>query len=244
MSKDKGKKNSANNNNDDLCSMIEKILNDKLDEYNKSITLMAEKFDEAMTEMKTLRKENLEMRKEMTVIKKENDSLKKEIYELKTSINEIEGKQLERQIEIVGVPEEVDENLKVILQRINTLIKNDNTDMNIDHISRAKFGKKGQRNIICELKDKEMRDKFIRMSKLVKKNLTLNQIMNTENRSPFYVNEMISRSKKTLLKEIKTVKEKLNIKFVWVSKGEILVRKTENDKAIVIKSLIDIEKCC
>lgn len=242
MSREKGKRNSANNSNEGLCSMIETILNEKLEEYNKSITFMAEKFEQAMAEMKEIRKENTELKKEVTDIKKENVTLKREINELKASINEIEGKQLENQIEIIGVPEEKEENLKELLEKINKLIKNDKKDVDINYITRANYGKKGQRHIIIDLKNKEMRDNFIRLSKIAKKNLTLDQILNTEHRSPFYINEMISRAKKSLLREVKTVKENLNIKFIWVSKGEIMARKSENEKAMIIRSLIDIEK--
>lgn len=222
--------------------MIEKVINDKLEEYNKSIALMSEKFDETMNRMLEISKENMDLKKDLRIIKTENEIFKKEIADLKAIVHDHENKQLEKQIEIVGIPEENGECLEDLLDKICRNTKMEKKDIGHTNIYRARYGKKNQRNIIIEMNNRDKRDNFLKVGKTAKKNLTLDQIQKSNQKTPYYINEMISKSKKDLLRDVKAVKDSFGIKYIWISRGEIMVRKSEESKALTIKTIKDIDK--
>lgn len=229
------------NKEDEILKIIEKISNKKITEIMTSITMMSDKYDEVIIELKKLREENAEIKKENGVLLRENEKLKKDMSELNDRLTEVETKKIAKELEIVGVPEEPQEKLELIFENVLKNIKMEKKEINIKSISRAKYGKKGCRNIIIKLQNKEQRDLILKNGKSNKKSLTLNNVNFSQN-NPYYINECLPKAKKDLLKDVKTLKNKLEIKYIWVSNGDIKIRKHEKDKVKVIKSLKDLEK--
>jgi hypothetical protein len=151
-------------------------------------------------------------------------------------------KKLSPNLEIIGVPENKNENLTTIIENVHKKIGINFDNKKIKKIYRNKSGKNGQKNIIVETDNKQTRDELLDKLRKQKIRLSSTDITDTPKKSPIYINEHLPFSTKKLLSEIKTVKAELNIKFVWIREGKILIRKDENSKVQWIKEFDEISK--
>ncbi|KAF0705319.1 PHD domain-containing protein [Aphis craccivora] len=83
-----------------------------------------------------------------------------------------------------------------------------------------------------------MRKNLIRNVKSVK--LTTDKISNSWQKENIYINERLTKLKRTLFYQVKSAAKEKDYKFVWLSNADILVRKNESTKIIKIKSSQDI----
>ena len=59
-----------------------------------------------------------------------------------------------------------------------------------------------------------------------------------------YINENLTRVRKTLLYKPRKIKKIQGYNFVWTHMGDILVRKNEKAKVLKICTLADLNKMC
>lgn len=224
----------------DIRELLEELLEKRHTEMSNSIALMSDKFNEAIAEMKSMRTEIADLKNINLEVKKENDELKENIRVLKNRTVEIVTKELENGVEIVGVPETKEENLVKIMENITKSINLEGKGIKIKQIHRAKYGARGKRNMIVKFENKEQRNMVLENCKKNRKKLILKNIY-FDTTNPFFVNELLPRETKELLNETKALREQLGIKYVWISEGNILVRRDENSKTRAIRSIKDLD---
>ncbi|KAL4136058.1 hypothetical protein QTP88_007626 [Uroleucon formosanum] len=145
----------------------------------------------------------------------ENKLLSKEVVILKSKIDEIEHYNLGISVNITGIPKTQNENS----YRINT------------YISKRSL-------IVAKLATLEMKINLIRNVKSNK--LTTDKMSNGWPKENIYMNERLTKLRRTLFYQTKIATTTKNYKFIWVSNGDILMRKNENSKILKIKSSQDI----
>lgn len=69
------------------------------------------------------------------------------------------------------------------------------------------------------------------------KKLVLSDIGFEDNNRKVYVNEMLTSSMSEIFYNARKLKGKENWKFLWISKGNVLLKKKEGDRVIRIESL-------
>ncbi|XP_060875910.1 uncharacterized protein LOC132949150 [Metopolophium dirhodum] len=92
--------------------------------------------------------------------------------------------------------------------------------------------------IVAKLATLEMKKNLIRNVKSNK--LTTEKMSNEWPKENIYANERLTKLRRTLFYQTKVAATTKEYKFVWVSNGDILVRKNENSKIVKIKSSQDI----
>lgn len=77
-----------------------------------------------------------------------------------------------------------------------------------------------------------------------KRSLYLREVYNCEgaDNKQIFLNEHLNWLNHNLWKEAKTLKQMNFVKYAWIRDGDVLVKKNEGDKYIIIKSMSDIRK--
>jgi len=57
-----------------------------------------------------------------------------------------------------------------------------------------------------------------------------------------YINERLTKNKRTIFAKVRPIRKEKNFKFVWTNNGSILMKKEGSSKAICITNEQDIEK--
>lgn len=158
---------------------------------------------------------------------------------LEQKVNAIEQRNIINNLEICGVQEQKNENIKAIVQNISDTIKQPIQE--VDKAYRKKMKNKTGTNkdtaadiIIVSLKE-GCRDKWLQAAKE----------WNTgkQKHEQIYIRESLTPSNSYLLWKAKQeLKFTKLYKYVWYKGGSILARREENDKANLIRSEADIER--
>lgn len=213
---------------DELQRTLE-FYSDKIDEYECKMIAYEKN-------MKTLENHCTELRNNL-----KNINLKYEVMENK--LNQIQQNQLANQLDLCGIEEKDDENIKDIIQLIAT-----NIHRNPDEVIQAyrkktrNTGNSGTKKrdtpvINVTLKD-GTRNLWIEAARKI--NITPADI-GMAGSGKIYLRESLTPSTAFLLWK---TKEELrdSFKYIWCKNGSILVRKNDTGKIIMVKNQQDIEK--
>ncbi len=196
-------------------------------------------------ENQMMKKEMQAMREEISNIKTENKKIRRKLErlefqlhakaekaeDLKTKVDEIEQKQLERNIRIVGLPEENegDSDLSNIQKLARKEMDINLKQSDITEIYRVgkKNDKKKHRDIIIKFKQKTVRDKFYQSRK---------NIMHKDDQDQIYINEHLTENRANVFFAARKLVKGKKIHSTWSQRGNILVRKSEGDQPKQIRS--------
>lgn len=202
----------------------------RLENNNKEIK---EKMQEATTLIREL-KGKVEMMEE--VIKKKDE----EINGLKGRINALEQYGRNRNIEIHNVPEKNGENLEEITQKISEKlgIKITEEEIEVAHRIPTKNTHK-PKPIIVQFRSRKIRDKIVADRK---KTITQREVVVNGTSDRVFINENLSPYFKDLLWKAKNRAKELQYRFVWFSRGKVLMRKEEGKNVFEVKTEEDLAK--
>lgn len=178
-------------------------------------------------------------------IKIENNKLKSEIEQLHMKINSIEKYNRLNNIEIHDIPEKNNENLVAIVKKIGEFIRCPVSDENINTVFRTQTQNKNKpKNIVVKFLSKHTRDNFLNAARSMRKQQKLWSGFALENISEkFFINEHLCTDTKNLLREVREkAKCTGQCKYIWIQNGNILARKNDNSKIVLINNLSDFNK--
>ncbi|XP_060855550.1 uncharacterized protein LOC132933357 [Metopolophium dirhodum] len=206
-----------------------------IEELMKSVSFMSAQFDNISNKLDNVIIEikNIKIENEKIVI--ENKRLSEEVDILKSKIDEIEQYNLGISVDITGIPKTQSENCKQIVEEIG---KKTNTEIDVIEAYRINTSISKRSLIVAKLAKLEMKKNLIRNVKSNK--LTTQKMSNEWHKENIYANERLTKLRITLFYQTKVAATTKEYKFVWVSNGDILVRKNENSKIVKIKSSQDI----
>lgn len=170
-------------------------------------------------------------------LQNENVQLKNQLREQSSRITTLEQSYFKKQVDIQGVPDNIDMSpldiVKAIADKIN--FKFDENDINF--CNRASWAVKNKpKDILLGFKSNDMKDKFLSFKK--KNNGVATDIFGASSScSPIYINESLCTKNKKLLYNTKFFAKKANYKFVWVRDGKIHIRKDERSRFINVKDI-------
>ncbi|KAF9797778.1 hypothetical protein SFRURICE_017973, partial [Spodoptera frugiperda] len=195
----------------------------QLETIKQSMSLLSDKYDTLLTEheksktkIKTLEKTVEHISNKCTFLEKCNGALEQRVHDFEQSTRK-------HNIEIVGIEQLPGENVKEVVTKIGNMINVSSDD--IDFVRRNQPRKQGVKtsSIIVGFKSSgtESRDAWLAQRR------KLADVTN------------LTKATRTLL--WKTKKELNNkYKYIWVSKGKILVKKTEDENSIWVRSDGDV----
>jgi len=198
----------------------------------KQFDVFNKKVDSMLSEIKALKIENEK-------ISNENKYLSSEVSSLKLKIDNIEQFNLNKYIDITEIPQTTNENCSEIVKQIGLKT---NTTINVIETKRIYINNsKNSSIIIAKLETTEIKRTLIRNSKIFK--LSANNILSTwANEIELYVNERLTKDRRTIFGQARRTGKDKQFKFIWVSNGDILIKKNESSKTIRISIQQDLEK--
>lgn len=216
-----------------------KAIKDELASVKKSLGFFSDSFDEIKKDTKSLRQELTVIQGQTLEFQKENQKITKELRDTQKQLIELKQYGRRNNIELKGVPSSKNEDLHKILQGAAASLQVSISSNDIDVVHRVPTRGDGPANIIVRFVSRRTRDRILHAAKKTRLNTTM---LGFEENEPVFVNEHLCPENKILLgKAINTKREK-NWKFTWVSEGKILMRKTENSKAVHVSCEDDLAK--
>lgn len=215
---------------EDIKSMLKKIIIDvkKIDAVDRKLDVIFEKVHL--------------LENEVSVLKEENLHLTSKLNNLQESVDILEQRSRMMNIEVKGIPITKNENCSAIIADVAKAvgIQVNKGDIQIAHRVPNKGDPKGKA-IIAQLSSRAIRMEWVKKFK-EGKGLTANKVNRAFNSTPVYVNEHLTTKNKILLQESKNFAKANNIKYVWVSDNNILMRKSEGSKIRRIRQTTDLSK--
>lgn len=147
-------------------------------------------------------------------------------------------------IEIIGIPEIKDECAENIVVKIanHAGLQITKSDLEFAHRVQAKRPDKNRpRAIIVRLKNRQVKDSILSAARKCR-SLSTSDIGYGGTPQKIFINEHLIQTTKNLLKMCKARGKELAYKFTWTKNCRIYMRKDETSPAVLITSVLDLEK--
>lgn len=217
-----------------FLSPVESRIDQKFKNLEKSVQFMSDSFEDQKRKFENALSELQEL-------KKENRGLKERIQVLETKFDELEVKERANNIIIDGVPlQSVDETGKIftkILGAMNLQSKN------YQCVESFRLGKRDNGPIMVKLGQVQMKKEILKRIKECK-GLKLKQCglecENNGNDKKIFLNEDLPFGKRMLFKKVREYKRENNFKAAFCTNGTIYLKKTDHDPPIKIRMESDL----
>lgn len=197
---------------------------------NNKITELSNSLEKMYGEVEQLRVANLKILQDHEILKKEN-------ADLKVQLNIQEQYSRNKNLEIHGFPEDINENTMEVVRSVITGIGLDAQKMDfVAHRLPKRDGKKG---ILIQFTSRAQRDLVLKEGRIQK--IKLNDIKVNSPAVPIFFNENLNSYFKNLLYNVKKLIKERGFEGAWFSNSKIFVRKTRGSRPVSIKSLADFE---
>jgi hypothetical protein len=219
----------------------------KLAEVMKFIDMANEKYESVMQKFVIHEAQHKDLISENKVLKSSIREMEAKLINISDSCNDLEQYSRRDCLEIQGIPQSKDEDTNDIVKKVGDLmgIEVDEDDISISHrlsMSNKYKGKRFNLPIIVKFVRREMKEKFYRSRKSLKRFNTKDLELGYEETDNIYINESLTVRNKLLFKEALKVKKDLQYKFIWTSNGIIYLRKSTENNIIQIRNKDDIKK--
>lgn len=178
------------------------------------------------------------------------NSLEKRNMEIISELNQLEQYSRSNCVDIVGIPEINGECVYTTVFRVAQILGVHLVKNEIDCCHR--IGRVAQpnqhRNIIVKFANRWKKEEFI-AARRVRQNLRVRDltldipnIKMSDLDHPVYVNESLTRSNRQLLAKCREFRKTNKVQFLWIRRGQILMRMAEKSAVVVIKNEVDLNK--
>lgn len=220
-----------------ITKEMEKILKKELEETNRSMQFLSDKVEDCLETIEVFKEKIKEMENKNIELTNKNKFLENKIGALEQRITTMEQNNLNKKLEIAGLPETDDENVQEIIRKTAMKLNITTTDIESAHRSR-----KGKSSVIClEMKNEDARNKWLAAAK--KNPITSGDIINAKDPKlstyKIYIREALTPYIKNLLWKAKQ-ELKDSHQFVWCKNGKIYARKRDKSELLFIRAEPDI----
>lgn len=164
----------------------ERSLRTEIDEIKKSMDLMSKCQDDANGRLESTAKGNKTLKKENEELRRKVFALEKDLTASQDALLKSEQYTRNRNVEIKGIPQEPDENLADVLQKLGEAIGEAISPRDVDVCHRVRTKDDTKTNIVVQFQRREKRDQFL--EKALKKRLN-NDLLGSQCDDPIYINE-------------------------------------------------------
>ncbi|XP_075979935.1 uncharacterized protein LOC142979060 [Anticarsia gemmatalis] len=242
--------------NINLTSLITEIrfLREEVSDVKSLVNTISSELTAVTTRVDTL--ESRMTRNEEKTLSLEANQSNTNIDELKTTLNSLQElvhaqaqAALRNEVELIGINENVNENLTHIVQLTGAKVGVKLTHDDIDWVkrpgNRPDNNKKSHdgnlpRPVIVRFTRSAKRDEFLKSAK-TRKDLISSDIEVQGPKRRLFINEHLTKFNRQLFRAARVCAKEANFKYCWIKHGNIYVRQLEGRAAITIRNLSDLE---
>lgn len=207
----------------EIHCIVKEIRNEQAN-MHKQIKCLTESTEEMKNKVEMLLKSNDDLRTE-------NDFLRKNLDNCNYRINAFEQNMLLNNLEICGISEEKNESINDILNNIDQAVGNILQEEDVLGFyrkqERANKSSGLPRPIVVQLRDNNIKRKFMKSCKSKGRNLNTGLVSSEKPTRPIYVNHQLTKSTSYLFMNAKKEIKNGIFKFVWVQNGKVLTRRAD-----------------
>jgi hypothetical protein len=220
--------------NDSLRSEICE-LNTRLDEFEKSQSLLSEKYDQLMEIIQSTKKQMQQIEQKL----KDQDSIifsqDASVYQNMAAIDEINQYQRHDCLEITGIPILADDNPKKLIAELGPILGVQITENDISTAHRLPRTKKIHNHIIvkfvhCDVCEDIYKKRQKLNGKLSSSLPSVNAQIGNSIAQPtkIFINESLTGYRKRLFSKVQEYRHRFGHKFMWTVNGKILLLQAES----------------
>lgn len=202
-----------------------------------SIGFINDGFEESKKDIERYRGELVEVKAEAAQCRKTNEQLKRELDQAKKEIIGLKQYSRNMNLEIQGLPVAADEDLGKTVEDIAKCLGTSVTEGDIDIVHRMPSKDKDKPNVLVKFVSRTAREKLLLAAR--KKTLKADKL-GFDTTDLVYINEHLCIENKILLSKARKLKKEKNWKYVWVSQGKILMRKSESSSILHVTCEADL----
>lgn len=226
---------------EDIKRMITAELNTAINQLKADFTTTTDFLYSEQVDLKTALDRKC---KEIDVLHNNKLQLERDITNLNTRLTTLEKISRDKNIEIHGIQENKNENLKQLFGQLCNSINICVPEAYVQTCRRvASLDKTAQRprNVLITLSSPRVREDVL--AAVANYNKTHKEKLNTSHfgiqgtKSNVYISEHLSLECKKLFREARKAGKEKDFKFVWVKRGNIFVKKNESSMPILIKNM-------
>lgn len=189
-------------------------------------------------------------------LQNENENLRRQIINVNYKVDNIEQNKLENNILMNGVEENRNENITditiAIAKSLNVTLTQDDI-VDCYRVNNVQNDSGLPPDIVVKFKNNKTKTEIIEKKKIIKLNnniLSRNMVKEgeCENQNQgddinqvqgesrnIYICEQLTKARQFLFKKARDARRNKIIKYTWTSNGDILIRKTDNSKILILK---------
>lgn len=217
------------------CILVEfntnmKNMVEEMKDLKQTVQFLSDKYDKLLDELKNFKE-----------VKENYEKIIVKTVSLENRVNELEQYSRGKNLEIKGVEENVNENLKQVIINIATKMGDleiDERDIDIVHRV-GSINNRSPKDIVVQFRDRSTRNKLLAKKKV---KIISTEITKGRSDSQVYINEHLTQFNKQLFWETKMKSKVTNYKYIWVKDGKIFGRKDDNERVIRIRNEEDLKK--
>uniref|UniRef100_A0A8D9FDQ1 FP protein C-terminal domain-containing protein n=1 Tax=Cacopsylla melanoneura TaxID=428564 RepID=A0A8D9FDQ1_9HEMI len=224
----------------EMFNEFSKTITVQIKEFEKSIQHSSDQMDTLLSRLDNMQEAFSHIQVKQQAMERENAVLKNTVDNLGRQMMEFEQKSFERNLELNGVPESVNEP-KAIMETLCKKAKVDIPAENTYIMERAKTGPATKpKVVIIKFESKLVRDSILKGCKVSKPQVG-DFTGNTAANAPVYVNEQLSPNYKKLFYQANQIKKEKNFAFLWLADNKILFKKTKEARTVRIYCTDDMK---
>lgn len=211
-----------------------KCIKNEIQDLKSSCQFISEKMDEFNDRITNAEKT-------INVMENKLVTLESEVKQLRKYTSNAEQRSRLNNIEIKGIPQEKNENLFKILDKISIKIGYEITKSQINYVSRIPSHNPKEKPIILSFLNRYIKEDFVAAAR-THKILKAEDIGYQNSSQRIYVNDHLSADTKLLLNKTKEAAKQNNFSYVWVKYGKIHVRKNDSSRTFIINQTEDLNR--
>lgn len=234
-------------------SMTEmKVLMMEVKEMKRSVEFMNSKFEECMANLDKGKKENDLLKTKVKGLEDELNRMTNGQQNVEENLMLLKNEQLQNNLEFVGIPCENQENCIElafgVASKVCTTLKRE--DIETAHRVGSPKDRQGQmkasRPLLVKFKERNVRHYVFQNKRKMRPSENITMLPTSKSgslptRPRIFINESLCKESKDLMRKTNQKRKEKGYKFIWTSFGRILIRKSEGDDAICIKSTKDLD---
>lgn len=224
-----------------VIRMLEEAKTDRKrmeDEMNKAFEFVHQTVKDQQETLKRQDERLASYLEKMERMTEENLRLRKQVAELEVRLDECEQYSRSNTVEILGLPENKQEDVYTLVEKVcgNLDVIITRNDIDVCHRLGKRQGVDRPAGVIVRFVRREIKQKLLEKRR-IKRNFSTANLGYDGPAEPVYINESLSPGKRKLLAAARAAKKEKNYTFLWVRNGKIFMRKNQGDSVIVIQSM-------
>ncbi|XP_078001141.1 uncharacterized protein LOC144453684 [Glandiceps talaboti] len=224
-----------------LNEKVDKIptLANKIDDLQASVEYISSFFDMYKERMDRMEEDNKTLKDQLASATAKVTTMDRELQDLQQYTRR-------NNLEIHGIQEQPGEDTDALVMKVATAagIRISQTDIDVSHRlpSRRQCSNTKPSTIIVRFTRRTVRSNIYNARKNIKNKSTRDMNIDNNDQNRVYINENLSPTNKQIFYKANERKKMKKWKFIWTNKGKIFVKKSEEERAIMISSEGDIEQ--